>query len=46
VQGSVSRALEQTTLAELVAFAEHGVTAQRPRPRSRGPAGRATVLRV
>jgi Rrf2 family transcriptional regulator, cysteine metabolism repressor len=29
VQGSVSRALEQTTLAELVAFAEHGRTALR-----------------
>jgi Rrf2 family cysteine metabolism transcriptional repressor len=26
VQGGVSRALEQTTLAELVEFAEHGVT--------------------
>jgi Rrf2 family transcriptional regulator, cysteine metabolism repressor len=29
VQGSVSRALEQTTLAELVSFAEHGRTALR-----------------
>jgi Rrf2 family transcriptional regulator, cysteine metabolism repressor len=34
VHGSVSRALEQTTLAELVEFAEHGAKAQRPRKRA------------
>jgi Rrf2 family protein len=37
VQGSVNRALAETTLAELVAFAEHGADkAKRPRARSRG----------
>ena len=46
VQGSVSRALEQTTLAELVSFAEHGAKAQRPRRRSRARAGRPTALQV
>jgi Rrf2 family cysteine metabolism transcriptional repressor len=46
VQGSVSRALEQTTLAELVAFAEHGAVPQRPRRRSRGRARPALALRV
>jgi Rrf2 family protein len=39
VHGSVSRALEQTTLAELVEFAEHGLKTQtnRRRPRKRAP---------
>lgn len=46
VQGSVSRALEQTTLAELVSFAEHGAKPPRPRGRSRRQAGRATALQV
>ena len=36
VQGGVDRALEQTTLAELVAFAEHGA-----QPRKRGRAAAA-----
>jgi Rrf2 family transcriptional regulator, cysteine metabolism repressor len=35
VQAGVSRALEQTTLAELVEFAEHGVKAPRPPKRKR-----------
>ena len=46
VQGSVSRALEQTTLAELVSFAEHGAKPPRPRRRSRARAGRAPALQV
>ena len=46
VQGSVNRALEQTTLAELVAFAERGPAATRPRPRSRGAQKRAPALQV
>jgi Rrf2 family transcriptional regulator, cysteine metabolism repressor len=46
VQGSVNRALEQTTLAELVAFAEHGPAATPPRPRSRGGQKRVTALQV
>jgi Rrf2 family protein len=46
VQGSVSRALEQTTLAELVSFAEHGAQPQRPRRRTRARAGRAQALQV
>jgi DNA-binding IscR family transcriptional regulator len=32
VQGGITRALEQTTLAELAAFAEQGPAATRPRP--------------
>jgi Rrf2 family protein len=32
VQGGVARALEQTSLAELVEFAEHGATPKRRRP--------------
>jgi Rrf2 family protein len=32
VQGGIERALEQTTLAELAAFAEQGPAATRPRP--------------
>jgi hypothetical protein len=40
VQGGIERVLEQTTLAELAAFAEGGFTATRtagatPRPRTR-----------
>ena len=35
IQAGVSRALEQTTLAELVAFAEHGAKAPQPRRRKR-----------
>jgi Rrf2 family transcriptional regulator, cysteine metabolism repressor len=47
VQGSVSRALEQTTLAELVAFAEHGAKPQpRRRTRSRARSGRAAALQI
>ena len=34
VQAGVSRALEQTTLAELVEFAEHGTKQQRPQRRT------------
>lgn len=45
VQGSVSRALEQTTLAELVAFAERGVS-PRPQRRTRARAARATALQI
>jgi Rrf2 family protein len=39
VHGSISRALEQTTLSELVEFAEHGLKTQtnRRRPRKRAP---------
>jgi Rrf2 family protein len=39
VQGGIKRALEQTTLAELVAFAEHGPVMRRPQRRRAG-AGR------
>jgi Rrf2 family transcriptional regulator, cysteine metabolism repressor len=46
VQGSVNRALEQTTLAELVGFAERGPAATRPRRRSRGAPKRAPALQV
>ena len=46
VQGSVNRALEHTTLAELVAFAEHGLGATRPRRRSRAPQKRSPALQV
>src|SRR3954468_688451 len=46
VQGSVSRALEQTTLAELVSFAEHGAAPPPRRRRSGRAAGRATALQV
>jgi Rrf2 family transcriptional regulator, cysteine metabolism repressor len=46
VQGSVNRALEQTTLAELVTFAERGPAATRPRPRSRSAQKRAAALHV
>jgi hypothetical protein len=46
VQGSVKRALEQTTLAELVAFAERGPAATRPPRRSRGAQKRAPALQV
>jgi Rrf2 family transcriptional regulator, cysteine metabolism repressor len=45
VQAGVSRALEQTTLAELVAFAEHGTKAQRPQRRARQDK-RPTALQV
>jgi Rrf2 family transcriptional regulator, cysteine metabolism repressor len=45
VQGSVSRALEQTTLAELVAFAERGVK-PRPQRRTRARADRAAALQI
>jgi Rrf2 family protein len=48
VQGSVTKALEQTTLAELVEFAERGATrkskpASRTRTRSSGRGSSATV---
>jgi Rrf2 family protein len=46
VQGGISRALEQTTLAELVAFAEHGGTAAPPRRRSRAPAKSPAALQA
>jgi Rrf2 family cysteine metabolism transcriptional repressor len=47
VQGSINRALEQTTLAELVAFAEQGPRAARPqRARSRGSRKPARALHV
>jgi Rrf2 family cysteine metabolism transcriptional repressor len=46
VQGSVSRALEQTTLAELVSFAEHGATAARPKRRSGGQEKRPAAMQV
>jgi Rrf2 family cysteine metabolism transcriptional repressor len=51
VQGGVIKALEQTTLAELVGFAEHGVLPKRPprptaRPRARKPAGRSPAATV
>jgi Rrf2 family transcriptional regulator, cysteine metabolism repressor len=46
VQGGINRALEQTTLAELVAFAEHGPAARRPPRRSRSGQKRAPVLQV
>jgi Rrf2 family transcriptional regulator, cysteine metabolism repressor len=45
VQGSVSRALEQTTLAELVVFAEHGAAAV-PKRRSRGAEKRPAAMQV
>ena len=35
VQGGITRALEQTTLAELASFAEHGPPASRPTPARR-----------
>jgi Rrf2 family transcriptional regulator, cysteine metabolism repressor len=47
VQGSVSRALEQTTLAELVAFAQHGAPATQPKRRARAKqTKRPAALRV
>jgi Rrf2 family transcriptional regulator, cysteine metabolism repressor len=46
VQGGINRALEQTTLAELVAFAERGPTARRPRQRARGAQKRPQALQV
>jgi Rrf2 family cysteine metabolism transcriptional repressor len=47
VQGGINRALEQTTLAELVAFAERGPRARRPqRPRTRGARKPAQALQV
>jgi Rrf2 family transcriptional regulator, cysteine metabolism repressor len=46
VQGSVSRALEQTTLAELVSFAERGSAAARPKRRSRGQGKRPAAMPV
>jgi Rrf2 family transcriptional regulator, cysteine metabolism repressor len=46
VLGSINRALEQTTLAELVAFAEHGRTAPSARRPSRGARRRAPALQV
>jgi Rrf2 family transcriptional regulator, cysteine metabolism repressor len=46
VQGSVSRALEQTTLAELVSFAEHGPAAAYPKRRSRGLQKRPAAMQV
>jgi Rrf2 family cysteine metabolism transcriptional repressor len=46
VQGSVSRALEQTTLAELVSFAEHGPAAAHPKRRSRGLQKRPAAMQV
>jgi Rrf2 family cysteine metabolism transcriptional repressor len=42
VQGSVTRALEQTTLAELVRFAEHGAA---PKPKPAARTGRGTRRR-
>ena len=43
VQGSVARALEQTTVAELAEFAEHGAKpAGRPKPRARSTAKSAS----
>jgi Rrf2 family cysteine metabolism transcriptional repressor len=45
VQAGVNRALEQTTLAELVEFAEHGLKAQRPAKRSR-PEKRTAALQA
>jgi Rrf2 family transcriptional regulator, cysteine metabolism repressor len=45
VQAGVSRALEQTTLAELVEFAEHGMKPQRPQRRTR-PEKRPAALQV
>ena len=45
VQGGITRALEQTTLAELVSFADHGPTPRpRPAPPRRGQKRRARVL--
>jgi Rrf2 family transcriptional regulator, cysteine metabolism repressor len=41
VHGSVNRALEQTTLAELVSFAEHGI--KRPNKSRRGRAPALTI---
>ena len=38
VQAGMSRALEQTTLAELVSFAEHGIKRPDKSPRGRTPA--------
>jgi Rrf2 family transcriptional regulator, cysteine metabolism repressor len=45
VHGAVNRALEQTTLAELVSFAEHGAKAPQPRTRKRSEQ-RPAALRV
>ena len=41
VHGSINRALEQTTLAELVSFAEHGI--KRPNKSTRGRAPALTI---
>ena len=46
VQGGITRALEQTTLAELVAFADHGAAAAGPRGGSRAQARRPAPLQV
>jgi Rrf2 family cysteine metabolism transcriptional repressor len=46
VQGSVNRALDQTTLAELVSFAEHGARPALAPKGSRGRPKRATALQV
>ncbi len=46
VQGGISRALEQTTLAELVTFAERGATVRRPQARSRAHDKRPAALQV
>jgi Rrf2 family transcriptional regulator, cysteine metabolism repressor len=53
VQGGITRALEQTTLAELVEFADHGVTAKKTsqtktkaKSKSRSAAGRSAAATV
>jgi Rrf2 family transcriptional regulator, cysteine metabolism repressor len=46
VQGSVNRALEQTTLAELVSFATRGPTSPEPAKRSRPSRKSAAALPV
>jgi Rrf2 family transcriptional regulator, cysteine metabolism repressor len=46
VHGSINRALEQTTLAELVSFAEHGAKAARPGGRGAKGKRPAAALQV